>query len=428
MSFVSAARSRYRSSSASALALAALLRRRSAAVRHWVLAADRLRRGAAGAASWCAVVGMSCPPASRRSSRQRRPGALRRGGRRWTRAQPSRSSRCRYRRRPGRGSDVMAAARAGVADRRRAQRPRARRRARAPRAGSPRARRRSRPVRGPRLADEIGRELRPAPPRPVAAERPSVAARDVGLLRPSVIVPRAARRLDRRSHSRRAAPRARAHPPRRLARPDRRRAAARRLLVQPADLDRLHAPARRERARLRRRSPDERYRRTGIRRRICWSWPGAESGIRAARSRSGDRQILESRKENPRHVGRQPRTRHPRVAPSDSSPVRALLTLTVALAAAQTGPSRFPDRCSIATGAPVPGATVTLMNTRTQARFEVKTDDSGRFEFVPLPADTYTLEGELPGFKKRRGADRAVGQEQAATSRSRSESCRRRSR
>ena len=41
---------------------------------------------------------------------------------------------------------------------------------------------------------------------------------------------------------------------------------------------------------------------------------------------------------------------------------------------------------------------------RTQAKFEVKSDESGRFEFVPLPADTYALATTLPGFKKARTA------------------------
>ena len=78
----------------------------------------------------------------------------------------------------------------------------------------------------------------------------------------------------------------------------------------------------------------------------------------------------------------------------------ALLTFTVALAAAQTGPVTFSGSVFDSTGAPVPGATVVLTNTRSQAKFEVTSTDAGQFEFVPLPADTYALAATLPGFQK----------------------------
>ncbi len=78
----------------------------------------------------------------------------------------------------------------------------------------------------------------------------------------------------------------------------------------------------------------------------------------------------------------------------------ALLTFTVALAAAQTGPVTFSGSVFDSTGAPVPGATVVLTNTQTKAKFEVTSGDSGQFAFVPLPADTYALTTSLPGFKK----------------------------
>ena len=80
--------------------------------------------------------------------------------------------------------------------------------------------------------------------------------------------------------------------------------------------------------------------------------------------------------------------------------IGALLTFSVALAAAQTGPVTLSGSVTDPTGAPVPGAAVTLTNERTQAKFEVKSDQSGQFSFVPLPADTYALAASLPGFKK----------------------------
>ncbi len=82
--------------------------------------------------------------------------------------------------------------------------------------------------------------------------------------------------------------------------------------------------------------------------------------------------------------------------------IGALLTFSVALAAAQTGPVTLSGSVTDPTGAPVPGAAVTLTNERTQAKFEVKSDQSGQFSFVPLPADTYALAASLPGFKKSR--------------------------
>ena len=95
------------------------------------------------------------------------------------------------------------------------------------------------------------------------------------------------------------------------------------------------------------------------------------------------------------HLSRTPATRVARVMTA-----AALLTFTVALAAAQTSPVTFSGSVFDSTGAPVPGATVVLTNMRSQAKFEVKSSDSGQFEFVPLPADTYALAATVPGFMK----------------------------
>ena len=78
----------------------------------------------------------------------------------------------------------------------------------------------------------------------------------------------------------------------------------------------------------------------------------------------------------------------------------ALMTFTVAVAAAQTGPVSFSGTVLDETGKPVPDATVALINAQTRAKFEVKTDSTGKFQFVPLPADTYALQTAMPGFKK----------------------------
>jgi TonB family protein len=48
---------------------------------------------------------------------------------------------------------------------------------------------------------------------------------------------------------------------------------------------------------------------------------------------------------------------------------------------------------------PIPGVTLTVTNSRTQAKHEVASDHNGRFEFVGLPAGEYVLEARFAGFK-----------------------------
>jgi TonB family protein len=78
----------------------------------------------------------------------------------------------------------------------------------------------------------------------------------------------------------------------------------------------------------------------------------------------------------------------------------ALLAATSLVAAAQSGSSTLSGSVVDSSGAPVPNGAVALINKNTAAKFEVRTDDRGQFQFVPLPADAYTLEVSMPGFKK----------------------------
>jgi TonB family protein len=78
----------------------------------------------------------------------------------------------------------------------------------------------------------------------------------------------------------------------------------------------------------------------------------------------------------------------------------ALLTATVVVAGAQSGPSVLSGMVIDATGSPVPDAAVTLTSKASGAKFEVKTDGAGKYQFVPLPADDYLLEAAYPGLKK----------------------------
>lgn len=50
-------------------------------------------------------------------------------------------------------------------------------------------------------------------------------------------------------------------------------------------------------------------------------------------------------------------------------------------------------------GALLPGTTMVLINGKTGAKYEVKTNRTGEFEFVGLPAGEYQLEARLPGFR-----------------------------
>ncbi len=93
----------------------------------------------------------------------------------------------------------------------------------------------------------------------------------------------------------------------------------------------------------------------------------------------------------------------------------AMMTMTVAIAAAQIGPATLTGSVVDPSGAPVAGATVVLTHVRSEARHEVKTNDAGYYEFVPLPTDDYQLEVRLPGFEKNQTsvtlAGRAVRQD-----------------
>jgi TonB family protein len=95
------------------------------------------------------------------------------------------------------------------------------------------------------------------------------------------------------------------------------------------------------------------------------------------------------------HLTRKPATRSVRFLTSV-----ALITVAVAVAAAQTGPVKLSGTVYDSTGAPVPEATVVLSHPGSGAKHEVKSNATGYFEFVPLPADNYVLAALLPGFKK----------------------------
>jgi hypothetical protein len=76
-----------------------------------------------------------------------------------------------------------------------------------------------------------------------------------------------------------------------------------------------------------------------------------------------------------------------------------LLLVTTAVAGAQNGFAAFTGTIADESGRGIPKVTVTLSNDARQAKYEVKTNANGRFEFVGLPAGEYGLEVTGAGFR-----------------------------
>ena len=81
--------------------------------------------------------------------------------------------------------------------------------------------------------------------------------------------------------------------------------------------------------------------------------------------------------------------------------VTLVLVLGPAAAAAQDGASRLTGRVTDASGAALPGVTVTLSSTKHPATFTAITDGTGQYTFPALPPDTYTARFDLAGFEPR---------------------------
>jgi TonB family protein len=84
----------------------------------------------------------------------------------------------------------------------------------------------------------------------------------------------------------------------------------------------------------------------------------------------------------------------------------ALVTITIPIAGlsvfAQTRFATVSGTATDETGAVLVNATLALSNVRTQAKYEVRTDQSGAFEFVGLPAGDYAFEARIVGFEQLR--------------------------
>ena len=107
------------------------------------------------------------------------------------------------------------------------------------------------------------------------------------------------------------------------------------------------------------------------------------------------------------HLNRVPPTRLARVAI-----VIAVVGITLPIAAlAQASFSTFSGSVVDPMNGLLPRATLVLTNTRNQSKYEVRSDGSGRFEFVGLPPADYVLEATLPGFATLRGTVSVTGQD-----------------
>ncbi len=67
---------------------------------------------------------------------------------------------------------------------------------------------------------------------------------------------------------------------------------------------------------------------------------------------------------------------------------------------AQQGQGTILGTVTDTTGSVVPGVTVTITNTETNARFTTKTNDVGFYTAPALPVSQYTVSAEREGFKK----------------------------
>ncbi len=106
-------------------------------------------------------------------------------------------------------------------------------------------------------------------------------------------------------------------------------------------------------------------------------------------------------------LNRRPLTSSTRVATAV-----ALMALTVSLAAAAAQRfSTFSGTLTDQTNAVLPNVAVGLANTVTGAKYEVRSDRNGRFEFVGLPDGEYTMAAYEPGFARLKDAITIVGRD-----------------
>ena len=109
-------------------------------------------------------------------------------------------------------------------------------------------------------------------------------------------------------------------------------------------------------------------------------------------------------------INRNPLTRSARVAI-----VIAILSVAVPIAGAQASFFTFSGLIVDQTNRVIPDAPLLLTNTARQATYEVRSDRTGRFEFVGLPNGEYALEVKEPGFATLKNAVTIAGRNMERT-------------
>ncbi len=84
--------------------------------------------------------------------------------------------------------------------------------------------------------------------------------------------------------------------------------------------------------------------------------------------------------------------------------VVALAVLAIGIASAQGAFSSFSGTVYDPLNGLLPNVRMTLTNVQSGAKYEIRSDSTGRFQFVGLPPGRYALETELMGFQTLRGA------------------------
>lgn len=107
-------------------------------------------------------------------------------------------------------------------------------------------------------------------------------------------------------------------------------------------------------------------------------------------------------------TNRNPLTRRSRAATSLAVLIASILI--AGYGAAQTF-STFSGSVFDSTNRVVPQITVVLTNTQSEAKYSIKSDRNGRFEFVGLPPGDYTFEASAPGFATLRGKMTVAGRD-----------------
>ena len=101
-------------------------------------------------------------------------------------------------------------------------------------------------------------------------------------------------------------------------------------------------------------------------------------------------------------LNRSPIARSARIAT-----VIALLLITVPIAGfgafAQTQSATFSGSLMDQVGRILPDVTLVLSNVQTQAKYELRSDQTGYFDVVGLPAGDYQLGAQIPGFAYQQG-------------------------